>query len=136
MNKEQLIARAAVKSGLTQREVRNGLNAVILALAEAFENDKNVSIAGLGTFIIRKRNNIKKYLPEDGSGPTKNVKGKHAMFQLGERKYIRFLPCGSLKEQCIKKSSQSVIVKDDNKIRRMKKTISNNIRSLKESILT
>lgn len=42
MNKEQLIADTARRSGLTQREVRNGLNAVIETLVHAFESDIHV----------------------------------------------------------------------------------------------
>lgn len=63
MNKEQVIAKAAQRGGMTQREVRDSLNAVIEVLVEAFENDVNVAIAGLGTFQVRKRCNVKKYLP-------------------------------------------------------------------------
>lgn len=80
MNKEQLIAKAALKGGMTQREVRNGLNAVIEVLAEAFENDMKVTIAGLGIFQVKRKHNIKKYLPVNGKGPTKGVTDERAMF--------------------------------------------------------
>ena len=92
MNKEQVIAEAARKGGLTQKEVRSGLNAVIEVLVEAFENDTNVAIAGLGTFQVKKRSNVKKYLPKNGSGPVKGVTGGRAMIAVSERRCIRFNP--------------------------------------------
>lgn len=92
MNKEQLIADAARRSGMTQREIRNGLNALIESLVEAFENDTDVAIAGLGTFQVRKRSNVKKYLPEDGKGPMKGVKGGRAMCVIPDRRAIKFNP--------------------------------------------
>lgn len=92
MNKEQLIADAARRGGMTQREIRNGLNAVIEVLVEAFESDTNVAIAGLGTFQVRKKSNVKKYLPEDGGGPVKGVRGGRAMCIVPDRRVIKFNP--------------------------------------------
>lgn len=92
MTKEELIAKAAVRGGVTQREIRHGLNAVIEILVEAFENDTNVAIAGLGTFQVKKRSNVKKYIPEDGKGPVKGVKGGRAMHIVPDRKAIKFTP--------------------------------------------
>lgn len=92
MNKEQLIAEAAVRAGVTQREVRNELNAIIEVLVEAFESDTNVAIAGLGTFQVKKKSNVKKYLPEDGRGPIKGVKGGRAMCIVPDRRIIKFNP--------------------------------------------
>lgn len=92
MNKEQLIANAARRAGITQREVRNGLNAIIEVLVEAFESDTNVAIAGLGTFQVKKKSNVKKYLPEDGRGPIKGVKGGRAMCIVPDRRIIKFNP--------------------------------------------
>ena len=92
MNKEQLIAKAARRGGMTQREVRNGLNAVIETLVEAFENDTDIAIAGLGTFQVKRKSNVKKYLPEDGRGPIKGVKGGRAMCIVRDRRVIKFNP--------------------------------------------
>lgn len=92
MNKEQLIADAARRGGLTQREVRNGLNAVIESLVDAFEKDIDIAIAGLGTFQVRRRSNVKKYLPEDGGGPVKGVRGGRAMCIIPDRRVIKFNP--------------------------------------------
>lgn len=92
MNKEQLITDAARRAGMTQREIRNGLNAVIEVLVDAFESDTNVAIAGLGTFQVKKKCNVKKYLPEDGRGPIKGVKGGRAMCFVPDRRVIKFNP--------------------------------------------
>ena len=107
MNKEQLIANAARRAGITQREVRNGLNAIIEVLVDAFESDTNVAIAGLGTFQVKKKSNVKKYLPEDGRGPIKGVKGGRAMCFVPDRRVIKFNPAPYIQ----------LIYTDDNRLR-------------------
>lgn len=99
MNKEQLIAKAACRGGMTQREVRNGLNAIIDTLVEAFENDIDVAIAGLGTFQVKKRSNVKKYLPKDGKGPAKGVKGGRDICIVPDRRVIKFNPAPHIKRE-------------------------------------
>lgn len=105
MNKEQVIAQAARKGGLTQKEVRSGLNAVIEVLVEAFENDTDVAIAGLGTFQVKRRSNVKKYLPENGMGPAKGVTGSRTMISISDRRYIQFNPAPYINRECIPDSS-------------------------------
>lgn len=109
MNKEQLIADAARRSGMTQREIRNGLNALIESLVEAFENDTDVAIAGLGTFQVRKRSNVRKYLPEDGKGPMKGVKGGRAMCIIPDRRVIKFNPAPYINREYRENKSQHLI---------------------------
>lgn len=109
MNKEQLIADAARRGGMTQREIRNGLNAIIEALVDAFENDTDVAIAGLGTFQVRKRSNVKKYLPEDGKGPAKGVKGGRAMCIVPDRRVIKFNPAPYINREYIGDNSPRLI---------------------------
>ena len=114
MNKEQLIADAARISGMTQREIRNGLNALIESLVEAFESDTDVAIAGLGTFQVRKRCNVKKYLPEDGKGPMKGVKGGRAMCIIPDRRVIKFNPAPYINREYLKDNSPRLIkLKDE-----------------------
>ncbi len=108
MNKEQLIAEAARKAGMTQKEVRNGLNGVIEVLVEAFEHDTNVAIAGLGTFQVKKRNSSRMYLPENGKGPVKGVTGGRAMIDITERRCIHFSPAPYINREYSPASSQSV----------------------------
>lgn len=110
MNKEQLITDAARRAGMTQREVRNGLNAVIEVLVDAFESDTNVAIAGLGTFQVKKKCNVKKYLPEDGRGPIKGVKGGRAMCIVPDRRVIKFNPAPYIQRRYT----------DDNRLRPVK----------------
>lgn len=92
MNKAQLIAAAARKGGLTQREISTSLDAIIEVMAEAFENDMKVTIAGLGIFQVKRKHNIKKYLPVNGKGPTKGVTDERAMFVFSDRRYLQFTP--------------------------------------------
>ena len=115
MNKEQVIAKAAQRGGMTQREVRDSLNAVIEVLVEAFENDVNVAIAGLGTFQVRKRCNVKKYLPEDGKGPMKGVKGGRAMCVIPGRRVIKFNPAPYINREYIEDHSPRLIKVDNKK---------------------
>lgn len=114
MNKEQLIADAARRSGMTQREIRNGLNALIESLVEAFENDIDVAIAGLGTFQVRKRSNVKKYLPEDGKGPIKGIKGSRAMCIVPDRRFIKFNPAPYINRE-YREDHSLRLIKVDNK---------------------
>lgn len=114
MNKEQLIADAARRSGMTQREIRNGLNALIESLVEAFESDTDVAIAGLGTFQVRKRSNVKKYLPEDGKGPMKGVKGGRAMCVIPDRRAIKFNPAPYINRE-YREDHSPRLIKVDNK---------------------
>lgn len=109
MNKEQLIADAARRGGMTQREIRNGLNAIIESLVNAFENDTDVAIAGLGTFQVRKRSNVKKYLPKDGKGPAKGVKGDRAMCIVPDRRVIKFNPAPYVNREYIEDNSPRLI---------------------------
>lgn len=109
MNKEQLIADAARRGGMTQREIRNGLNALIESLVDAFENDTDVAIAGLGTFQVRKRSNVKKYLPEDGKGPMKGVKGGRTMCIVPDRRVIKFNPAPYINREYIEDHSSRLI---------------------------
>lgn len=109
MNKEQLIADAARRGGMTQREIRNGLNALIESLVEALENDTDVAIAGLGTFQVRKRSNVKKYLPEDGKGPMKGVKGGRVMCIVPDRRVIKFNPAPYINREYRENKSQRLI---------------------------
>lgn len=118
MNKEQLIADAARRGGMTQREIRNGLNALIESLVEAFENDTDVAIAGLGTFQVRKRINVKKYLPEDGKGPMKGVKGGRTMCIVPDRRVIKFNPAPYINRECIEDHSSRLIELEDEEPRK------------------
>lgn len=109
MNKEQLIAKATRRGSMTQREVRNGLNAVIETLVEAFDNDIDVAIAGLDTFQVKKRSNVKKYLPKDGKGPVKGVKGDRVMYGISDRRVIKFNPASYIRREYPEDNSSRLI---------------------------
>ena len=103
---------------MTQREIRNGLNALIESLVDAFENDTDVAIAGLGTFQVRKRINVKKYLPEDGKGPMKGVKGGRTMCIVPDRRVIKFNPAPYINRECIEDHSSRLIELEDEEPRK------------------
>lgn len=100
MNKSQLIAEAARRGNITQREVRASLDAVIEVMVDALEHDTNIAVTGLGTFRVRKRCNVKKYLPEDGRGPVKGVTGGRVMRTISDRRYIQFNPAPCISLEC------------------------------------
>jgi len=55
MNKEQLIASVAKKTGLTQKEVRLSVDAMFETITESLQNDQKVTLVGFGTFQVRER---------------------------------------------------------------------------------
>ena len=54
MNKAELVASMAEKSGLTKR-VEAALNAFMKSVEEALVNDDKVQLVGFGTFAVRER---------------------------------------------------------------------------------
>ena len=55
MNKTELIAAAAEKSGLPKKDAERALNAVIEIVAQALAQDDKVQITGFGTVEVRTR---------------------------------------------------------------------------------
>jgi len=53
MNKSGLI-NAIAAAGLDRRDAETALNAVLDAIADALQRDESVSIAGFGTFSVKK----------------------------------------------------------------------------------
>lgn len=56
MNKTELIAAVAEKSGLTKKDAEKAVGAVIESVMETVANDEKVQIVGFGTFELRTRN--------------------------------------------------------------------------------
>lgn len=56
MNKTELIAAVAEKSGLTKKDAEKAVGAVIESVMESVANDEKVQIVGFGTFELRTRN--------------------------------------------------------------------------------
>ena len=55
MNKSELVAAVAEKSGLTKTDAGNAVDALVDVIATALKNDDKVSLVGFGTFAIRAR---------------------------------------------------------------------------------
>ncbi len=55
MNKADLIAKVADKSGLTKKDADKALAALIESITEALKNDDKIQLVGFGTFELRKR---------------------------------------------------------------------------------
>ena len=53
MNKVELIASIAEKTGLTKKDSEKALNAVICTLTGALVKEEKIAIAGFGTFEVR-----------------------------------------------------------------------------------
>ena len=55
MNKADLIAAIAVKTGDTKKVAEANLNAFVEVITEALQKDEKVQLVGFGSFEIRKR---------------------------------------------------------------------------------
>lgn len=56
MNKTELVALVAEKSGLTKKDAEAAVSAVLDSVVEAVTNGEKVQIVGFGTFEQRQRN--------------------------------------------------------------------------------
>ncbi len=56
MNKTELVALVAEKSGLTKKDAEAAVSAVLDAVVESVTNGEKVQIVGFGTFEQRQRN--------------------------------------------------------------------------------
>ena len=55
MNKAELVAKMAEKSGLTKKEAEAALNAFMSSVQDALVNNEKVQLVGFGTFETRER---------------------------------------------------------------------------------
>ncbi len=55
MNKSELVARIAEKSGLTKKDAEGALNAFLQSVEEALVEGDKVQLVGFGTFEVRDR---------------------------------------------------------------------------------
>ncbi|WZL72816.1 HU family DNA-binding protein [Clostridiaceae bacterium 35-E11] len=55
MNKAELVASMAEKSGLTKKDAETALNAFIKSVEEALASNDKVQLVGFGTFDVRER---------------------------------------------------------------------------------
>lgn len=55
MNKAELVANMATKSGLTKKDAEASLNAFMKSVEEALVSEEKVQLVGFGTFEVRQR---------------------------------------------------------------------------------
>ena len=55
MNKTELVAAIAEKSGLSKKDAEKALAATIDAIADELKNDGKIQLVGFGTFAVSKR---------------------------------------------------------------------------------
>ena len=55
MNKTELIAAAAEKTGLTKKDTEKALNAALEAIADALAKNDKVQVSGFGIFEVKER---------------------------------------------------------------------------------
>ena len=66
MNKSELIAKIAEKSGLNQKDAGKALDGLTQAVSEALANGENVTMVGFGTFKVTERKAKKGRNPATG----------------------------------------------------------------------
>ena len=55
MNKTELVASVAEKTGLTKKDSEKAVNAVLAAVTESLQEGDKVQLVGFGTFEVRER---------------------------------------------------------------------------------
>lgn len=76
MNKSELIAKVADKTGLTKKAAGDSVEAVLTAIEEALAAGSKVTLVGFGTFEVRSRAARKGVNPATGASidiPSTNV---------------------------------------------------------------
>ena len=66
MNKSELIARIAEKSGLNQKDAGKALDGLTQAISDALANGEDVTLVGFGTFKVTERKAKKGRNPATG----------------------------------------------------------------------
>lgn len=67
MNKQELVASVAEKSGLTKKDSEKAVNAVFASVEESLAKGDKVQLVGFGTFEVRKRAARKGRNPQTGA---------------------------------------------------------------------
>ena len=83
MNKTELVAAVAEKSGSTKKAAEAAINAMVEAIGEALKADDKVQLIGFGTFEVRERDASQGRNP--ATGKTIEIKGsKSPVFKAGK----------------------------------------------------
>ncbi|MBK9246946.1 MAG: HU family DNA-binding protein [Ignavibacteria bacterium] len=86
MNKQELVASIAEKSGLTKAQSEKALNGMVGAITEQLGKGESVSLIGFGTFDVSNRSARQGKNPRTGEA-----------VQIAARKVPRFAPGKTLK---------------------------------------
>ncbi len=87
MNKADLVAKVASKSGLTKKDSEIAVNSVMASLKEALKNDDKIQLIGFGTFKVVQRKARKGM----------NIQTKKPI-TIPAKKAVRFVPGKTLKD--------------------------------------
>ena len=66
MNKSDLIAAVAAKTGDTKKNAEASINALIDVIAESLKDGEKIQVVGFGSFEVRERAEIKGRNPQTG----------------------------------------------------------------------
>ncbi|NLL62695.1 MAG: HU family DNA-binding protein [Ruminococcaceae bacterium] len=67
MNKSELIAAVAAKTGFTKKDAEKAVNAIIDCITAALKKGKKVQLIGFGTFEVRNRAAKQGHNPKTGA---------------------------------------------------------------------
>jgi DNA-binding protein HU-beta len=83
MNKGQLVAYVANKTGMTKKDVTSALDAIVDAVVGSVKSGKPVTLTNFGTFVSVQRKASMKRNPKTGA-PVKVAAKKVARFRVGK----------------------------------------------------
>lgn len=87
MNKAQLVSEVAKRAGLTKKDSKAAVDAVLSAIKDALSKGQKVRLIGFGTFEVRKRAKRRGKNPKTGQ-----------VINIPERKVPAFKPSSELKK--------------------------------------
>ncbi|MCE3232273.1 MAG: transcriptional regulator [Rickettsiaceae bacterium] len=87
MNKEQLVSEIASSTGKTKKEAQDFLNAYIEIVTGALSANDNVQLAGLGSFVTKKRKATTGRNPRTGQE-----------IKIAAKNVVKFSPAKKLKD--------------------------------------
>lgn len=84
MNKAELIASIADKSGLSKKNAEAALNAFVDSVRDALAEDQKVQLVGFGSFEVRERKQREGRNPRDPKQKIKIPASKAPVFKAGK----------------------------------------------------
>lgn len=84
MNKAELIASIADKSGLSKKNAEAALNGFVDSVREALADDQKVQLVGFGSFEVRERKEREGRNPRDPKQKIKIPASKAPVFKAGK----------------------------------------------------